>query len=1159
MNPTDIDQPTLKRLQARADAANCTVNELLNRWLDDDDSSEPLQPGQMRRIIDHLPMAVAVFDREMRYVQVNDAWRDQYRLGDASIIGENHYEVFPEISDEWKAIHQRCLNGAVDINERAPFPRRDGTLDWIKWEVRPWYLDEAQTVIGGIMMLTQVITQHVELETALRVAAMRYQSLFEQSNDAVFLISLDGTHVDANQRALDMLGYTLEELRTVPKTEVVIAQELAASNDVQERMLAGEKMPLYQRTLKRKDGSTFPAEINVALIYDEDGNVMHIQSIARDISERVETERSLIEKENTLSMALQAAHAGVWVWEFASNRLKWDAGMEAIYGLEPGTFGGTNADWAAFVHPDDREQVMAEVAAGLEADDHISQQFRINRTDGSIRHIQARAIIVRDATTRQIRRVIGINSDFTEQVQMEETLRTSEERYRLLSDLTVEGVALHDGGVIRDVNAAMLKMFGYERDEIIGEQVIDMIFAPESRAIVRENVQKQYLNIYEVTGVRKDGSRFPLEIEARQISPNLRVASLRDLTERRRNEAALRERDLLFKLAFDSSPDAINLSRVSDGLYIDVNQGFCDITGYTREEVVGKTSLQLNIWKQPEVRQRMVDILVSEGFVNDLEAEFRHKSGSIVIGLMSARILTFSGEDIVLSITRDITERKRAEMALRESEEQYRLLAENARDLVYRIRLVPEMRFEYVSPSSTAMVGYTPEEHYDDPHLGFKLVHPDDHHLLQEIAAGHSGKALVLRWIRKDGNIIWAEQKNTPILDDDGNVVAIEGIARDITERKQVEEALRVKESAIASSITAFALADLEGKLTYVNEAFLRLWKLNTESQAVGRSVLEFWQSAEAAQAVVAAINTEDSFVGKLKAHLADGTLADVKLTATMVRNEQGKPICMMGSFIDITAEKQAETFALELERLKAQFRKEQIQNELIQRVISMLSHDLRTSLAVIASSRDLLTHYYDRLSEDKRREKLAIIGRQIQFALELLEDTVNIVRGNLSERQFNPSKINLAALCQVSVDEIRVAQNTQHEITFVNKRDVEIAMIDEVLVSRILLNLLSNAIKYSPDGGEIVLELDQTEDSILLRVRDNGIGISTQDLQYIFDPFYRVKGVNQTSGTGLGLSIVHDCVERHKGRIEVESVPGKGSVFTVQLPAEPIVDSVRT
>ncbi len=144
----------------------------------------------------------------------------------------------------------------------------------------------------------------------------------------------------------------------------------------------------------------------------------------------------------------------------------------------------------------------------------------------------------------------------------------------------------------------------------------------------------------------------------------------------------------------------------------------------------------------------------------------------------------------IVGNARDVTERKEAEEALKESEERFRVLAENAQDLIFRYRLKPAPGFEYVSPSATTMIGYTPEEHYADPELGLKIVHPDDRHLIEEMLR-HPEAPITIRWLCKDGTVIWAEQRNKPLYDEAGELVVIEGISRDVTEHKALEERLQ--------------------------------------------------------------------------------------------------------------------------------------------------------------------------------------------------------------------------------------------------------------------------------------------------------------------------------------------------------------------------------
>ncbi|MBI5295674.1 MAG: PAS domain S-box protein [Chloroflexi bacterium] len=265
---------------------------------------------------------------------------------------------------------------------------------------------------------------------------------------------------------------------------------------------------------------------------------------------------------------------------------------------------------------------------------------------------------------------------------------------------------------------------------------------------------------------------------------------------------ALRLSEEKFRLAFDTSPDSVAITRLSDGMFVSVNKGFEQISGYTREQAIGKTSTEINIWKNPEDRRNVVEGLKATGEVRNYEAPFLAQDGEIY-GLISAVIIELNGEPHILNIVRDITERKRAEQALHESEERFRRLAENAQDLIYRYELSPKRGFSYVSPAAMTLTGYSPEEHYADPELGYKLVHPDDQHLLAETIQGGDAirKPLVLRWIRKDGSMLWTEQRNVPIYTEDGTLVAMEGISIDITERKRMDEKLRESETNLSTLI----------------------------------------------------------------------------------------------------------------------------------------------------------------------------------------------------------------------------------------------------------------------------------------------------------------------------------------------------------------------
>jgi diguanylate cyclase (GGDEF)-like protein/PAS domain S-box-containing protein len=212
--------------------------------------------------------------------------------------------------------------------------------------------------------------------------------------------------------------------------------------------------------------------------------------------------------------------------------------------------------------------------------------------------------------------------------------------------------------------------------------------------------------------------------------------------------------------------------------------------GWSAKEAMGRPIVELTPSEELVDRAEEIMTELSRGRSWTGEFTVRRKNGTTFPALVTDTPVHDEQGNLVaiVGVSTDITEIKQTE-ELRRSEERFRLLAENAQDLIFRFRLKPTPGFEYVSPSATAMIGYTPEEHYADPKLGHKIVHPDDRHLIDEVLR-QPESAITIRWLRKDGTVIWAEQHNKLIHDEAGELVAIEGISRDVTKRKTLEEQL---------------------------------------------------------------------------------------------------------------------------------------------------------------------------------------------------------------------------------------------------------------------------------------------------------------------------------------------------------------------------------
>lgn len=644
------------------------------------------------------------------------------------------------------------------------------------------------------------------------------------------------------------------------------------------------------------------------------------------------------------------------------------------------------------------------------------------------------------------------------------------------------------------------------------------------------------------------------------------LSATQDMADHEQAAEITRQNHRILQRIFDSSHFLLAYMDASFN-FIQVNRRYAESDNKTPEYFTGKNHFDLYPDAENEaIFKRVVEsgepfTIYAKPFVYPANPE----RGTTYWdwSLIPVRGLDSSVEGLLFTLI-NVTGRIHAEQKLAERERFLNSVLLTVPNFIFLYDLV-ENRNVFANTGVTSLLGLAVDElQIMGTDAITQLVHPDDLEMaltgLQSIRQGHNKNDIyhaVCRLKHRNGHWVWVQIQAVPFVQAETGIVhQIIGSVTDITSNKETEEQLRIKDSAIASSITPIALADMQGRLTYVNEAFLKLWKLADESQVLGRSVLEFWVSPSKAQQVVSAIIENDSYFGELKAHLADGTQADVELTASLVRDDAGQPICLMGSFNDVTRQKQAEAVALENERLKARFQKEQERNAFVQRIISTLSHDLRTPLTVILTTKGLLQLYLDKMSDERRLRAFDTIERQVQFVLDLLDDTVNMARGNLGEKEFQPTPVNMSTLCQVSVEEVKAARAAKQRLQFTNPKGIEIVVVDEVLVSRILLNLLSNAIKYSPDDSEIRLELDRREDVLILRVIDHGIGISEEDLPHIFEPFYRAQTVGEINGTGLGLSIVMDCVNRHHGTIRVESQVGQGSAFIVELPVSAVAVS---
>src|SRR5919112_960446 len=582
-----------------------------------------------------------------------------------------------------------------------------------------------------------------------------------------------------------------------------------------------------------------------------------------------------------------------------------------------------------------------------------------------------------------------------------------------------------------------------------------------------------------------------------------------DITERKRaDEQPGLEAQLL---------DAVGQSVIAtdpQGSIIYWNRAAEELYGWSKEEVMGHPIVEVT--PSEEMLERAEEIMSELRAGRSWLGEFvvQRKDGSTFPAMVTDTPVHDEQGNLagIIGVSTDITEIKKME-ELRRTEERFRLLAENAQDLIYRYHLKPTPGFEYVSPSATAIIGYTPEEHYADPELRFKIVHPDDRHLIDE--ALRSPESLItIRWLRKDGGVIWIEQRTKAIYDGASEVIAIEGIARDVTERKRVEEALRTTQEFLGGILDNAPLpiygVSEEGQIRLANRFFANFVGMPQE-KVIGSFLEDVFTADEARQFREnnrRVIETETPLIEEEWAEAPDGRhyFQTIKFP---LRDPDRRTVAIGGISLDVTERRRAEEALSEARRTE----RRRIARDLHDIVLQDLSGALQSLR---------LTHLQAKKSgiSIDFEEELGALGR----ASSGLRSAIYDLRHE-KEQPFLESVESLVELNQHSQHEreIRLVLEEGFPVSLPAKESVELL--------RILQEALANVRRHSA-ARNVEVGLRTDDEAILIEVADDGRG---------FDP--------GSARTGIGLVGMRERVEGLGGKIEVRSRLGEGTKVTVRVP----------
>ena len=626
-----------------------------------------------------------------------------------------------------------------------------------------------------------------------------------------------------------------------------------------------------------------------------------------------------------------------------------------------------------------------------------------------------------------------------------------------------------------------------------------------------------------------------------------------EISELRHEEEKIRKSEEKFRIAYMTNPDLININRLSDGMYISINDGFTRILGYTEEDAIGRTSLDMNIWVNPEERINLVNTLMAKGEIKNFETKFLSKDGNIVNGIMSSSLIDLDGVPHILSIIKDITIHKRAEEALAKEQFLISALMNNLSDYVYfKDR---DSRFIRINKSLALSFGL------DDPALAEGKT-DFDFFTREHAQQAFEDEQTIIR----TGQLLNTEEKEThpnrpdtwvstiklPLTDNNGNIIGTFGISRDVTKRKQAEEELAQEQYLMRTLMDNLPdhiyFKDHESHFLRINKALAQFLGLNDPVQAIKKTDFDFFTGEHAQQAYEdeqkiirtgQLLSTEEK---ETNYDRPDTWVSTIKLPLS---DKDGNIIGTFGISRDITKNKLAE------EEIKLKNELLQIVNSEKDKFFSILAHDLRGPLSAFVSATQIIAEEIQTMGIEEIREITLSMKTSATNIYSLLENLLEWSRLRRGVMDFIPEKINLKKKIEECVAVLSESARKKGIEILISIPEVIDVLADSHMFDTVIRNLISNAIKFTPVGGKVTLTAGYIEDhTVEIKISDSGIGMTPElkDKLFLLNEKTSRKGTEGEPSTGLGLLLCKEFIEKHNGKIRVESEVGKGSTFSFTI-----------
>jgi len=734
----------------------------------------------------------------------------------------------------------------------------------------------------------------------------------------------------------------------------------------------------------------------------------------------------------------------------------------------------------------------------------------------------------------------------------------------LLNTIGALVVIINREGQIKFFNDECERVIGYSAAELHDKPIWDYLLAPEELQDLKIEVDSYFSGKFQGKHVNywltKDRRRKLIAWNNSVILNDDQTVEYVvgvgiDITESEALKQALRQSEEKFSKAFKASPFWVAISNLNDGTYLELNDAFTRITGYTKAEAIGRSSVDIGLWADLSDRTRAFEIIKRTGSLQDFEFNFRRKSGEIRAALWSAELMELGEQQCLISIALDITDRKQAEQALRESEERYRCLIESSTDSI--LMLDPDRNILSCNKAFFETFGYAKEEVEGK---SIRILHPSDKSyetfgtLYRKEMARQGFVKGELELKRKDGGLLPLETISSVIRAEEDAIKGYVVIYRDISDRRKAEmERIRL-ETALSQTAESIVITDIEGSIQYANPAFTEITGYSLE-EAIGQNP-KILKSDKLDQGFYRnlweTINQGRVWTGRFINKKKNGVLYEEEATISPVRDALGTIVNYVAVKRDVTNEV----------KLEAQLRQAQ-KLEAIGTLAGGIAHDFNNILTAVIG--------FTQLAMDQAPQATPLHGnlQQVYHAANRARELVNQILSFSRQGDQHLKPVRVELIIKEALKLLRATLPTTIEIKNKVENNLGVVMCDPTHIHQVIMNLCANAAHAMRDtGGTLEVSLSRYKhhsDSqtalimapgsyLILKVSDTGAGISPEYVERIFEPFFTTKDVGE--GTGLGLAAVDGIVKSIGGLVIVESELDVGTTFHIYLP---LMDSEAT